>query len=97
MILEEMLKLHDILEKKASSRPWSTTMEQVPWYKQGFVWARRPERKVIWDNEDDMRYLAFCRNLMPEFVKEIRKMKEKIRELENQNSEFNICEQNKKI
>lgn len=82
MILDEMLKLHDILERKASVRPWSTATEEVPWYKQGFLWKRRPERKVIWDSEDDMRYMAFCRNLMPEFVKELRKMRDRIRELE---------------
>lgn len=82
MITDELLKLHDELEKKTQSRPWSSEMRKIHGYGQLIFWERKAEKKVIWDNPDDARYLAFIRNMAPEFVKEIRKLRQRIAELE---------------
>lgn len=75
MVTEELLKLHDDLERLASPRPWSTHVRKRPGYGSAVFWERRPDREVIFDSLADLRYMAFLRNVGPELVKEIRRLR----------------------
>lgn len=78
MITDEILKLHDELEKKATPRPWASAVRKRPGYGRLIFWELRPYREVIFDCEDDAKYMAFARNIMPELVRELRELRAKL-------------------
>lgn len=78
MITEELLKLHDELEKKATSRPWTSQFRKRPGYGKLIFWSRRPGLEVVFDNENDIRYIAFLRNIVPELVQEVRRLRDEL-------------------
>ena len=88
MVTDEILKLHDELEKKAQARPWSSQIKEIPGYGPLSFWERKPGRKILWDSDDDARYLAFVRNMAPELVREIRELREKHKELQRKYKEL---------
>jgi hypothetical protein len=83
MITEELLKIHDELEKRATSRPWMSYSRKRPGYGNLLFWSRRPDNEVVFDNENDIKYLAFIRNITPELVEEVRRLR---RELDLRNT-----------
>lgn len=86
MLPDELLFIHDQLHIRASPRPWVTVIEKIC---DGFIfWARRAESPIIFDNENDARYLTFIRNLTPELVNEVRSLRHKIVILEEKIIKF---------
>ncbi len=88
MVTEEILKLHDELERKAQARPWSSEMKEIPGYGPLLFWTRKPGRRILWDDENDARYLAFVRNMAPEFVREIRELRARYKSLSEKHAEL---------
>jgi len=82
MVSDEILRLHDELEIKATSRPWSSHIRKRPGYGPLIFWSRRPELEVMFENAHDARYLSFVRNVAPEFVREIRELRATIKDLQ---------------
>lgn len=74
MITEDLLKLHDDLEKLCTARPWSSVMTLLPGYNHMHLWSIKSGYEIPFRNVADARYLAFARNVCPEFVKEIKKL-----------------------
>lgn len=74
MITEQLLALHDELEKKATPRPWITSIKKKPGYA-GAFWSRTGFRESHWDSEPDAIYLTFIRNITPDLVEEVRKLR----------------------
>jgi len=94
MISEEILKIHDELESKTTSRPWATVIRKRAGYGPLVFWSRRPELECVFNNAHDARYLTFIRNISPEMVKEIRLLRDKVLELENKLKELSKGEKN---
>lgn len=74
MISEQILKLHDELEAKATPRPWITLVKKMPGYK-GVFWSRTFFKDSQWNSEPDAIYLTFVRNIAPDLVDEVRKLR----------------------
>jgi hypothetical protein len=81
MISDELLKIYDEMELKATPRPWSSFIRRRPGYGKLVFWERRPLMEVIFDCEQDARYLAFIRNIVPELVKEVRELRRELAQL----------------
>lgn len=78
MITEELLNLHDELEKKSTSRPWVSVFKKKPGYGNLLFWTLKPDIEIVMKNENDARYLAFIRNIAPELVREVRRLRDEL-------------------
>ena len=74
MITDQLLALHDELEEKATPRPWITNMKKKPGYKDAW-WSRTGFKESPWNSEPDAIYLTFVRNITPDLVEEVRKLR----------------------
>lgn len=81
MITEQLLLLHDELEKKVTSRPWSSNIRTRPGYGNLVFWSRKPHLEAVWQMPQDAIYLTFIRNIAPDMVAEIRGLRKTALEL----------------
>lgn len=75
MINEQMLLLHDELEKKVTARPWSSNIRTRPGYGNLVFWSRKPHLEAVWQMPNDAMYLTYIRNIAPDLVEEIRSLR----------------------
>lgn len=81
MITEQLLFIHDELEKKVTARPWSSIIRTRPGYSNLVFWSRKPHLEVAWTMPSDAIYLAFIRNIAPELVQEVKDLRRTALEL----------------
>ena len=74
MITDQLLALHDELEEKATPRPWITNMKKKPGYRDAWR-SRTGFKESPWNSEPDAIYLTFVRNITPDLVEEVRKLR----------------------
>ena len=74
MITDQLLALHDELEEKATPRPWITNIKKKPGYRDAW-WSRTGFKESPWNSEPDAIYLTFVRNITPDLVEEVRKLR----------------------
>lgn len=74
MITDQLLALHDELEAKATPRPWITLIKKKPGY-QNVFWSRTGFKESQWNSEPDAIYLTLLRNIAPDLVDEVRKLR----------------------
>lgn len=82
MITDQLLAMHDELEAKATPRPWITLIKKKPGYQNAF-WSRTGFAESQWNSEPDAIYLTFIRNIAPNLVAEIRKLRKICDQLSN--------------
>jgi hypothetical protein len=74
MITDQLLVLHDELEAKATPRPWITNIKKKPGYRDAW-WSRTGFKETPWNSEPDAIYLTLLRNIAPDLVDEVRKLR----------------------
>lgn len=88
MLPKDYFKTYEELESRATPGPWASNYRQRPGYGRLVFWKRTPYSEVIFDNIDDIKFIAFLRDFVPMLIKENKELRKKLGDIEGDSQDI---------